>query len=341
MSSRRYTVVRLESRGGHAGYGEGGPSVANDVAQARAAVVGRRASESEFIRHRLATVPAMEAAVNNALLDLTAKTAKVPIYQYLGGPTRFKVRLLAHLEGKDEESLKAPLKRAVGGGFKAFSIPIPARDPMMWQMQSYVDIVRQRVNQLRSMAGAESDLVLDAAGSLMPGDAAFLATALERNHLMWFDEPTSVHTSDGLGKISAESVMPIGIGRHIHDIGAFQSLLRFGCIDVLRPSLGMNSLAKIRRMAAVAEIHYVAIAPFHAGGPIASVAAFHLAASLPNFYIQQIPMSLSDQDAGMRAELTSGQQEAADGGFATLTNKPGLGIRLDEKALSKYSEETL
>ena len=60
VSNRRYTVVRLESRGGHAGYGEGGPSVvANDVAEARAAVVGRRASESEFIRHRLATVPAV------------------------------------------------------------------------------------------------------------------------------------------------------------------------------------------------------------------------------------------------------------------------------------------
>jgi galactonate dehydratase len=341
VSHRRYTVVRLESRGGHAGYGEGGPSLATDIVEARAAVVGRRANESEFIRHRLAGLPAMEAAVNNALLDLAAKTANIPIYQYLGGPTRFKVRLLAHVEGKDEESLIAPLTRAVAGGFKAFSIPIPARDPMMWQMQAYVDVVLQRVERLRNLAGAESDLVLDAAGSLMPGDAAFIATALERNHLMWFDEPTSVHSSDGLGKISAESVMPIGIGRHVHDIGAFQSLLRFGCVDVLRPSLGINSLAKIRRMAAIAEIHYVAIAPFHAGGPIASVAAIHLAASLPNFYIQQIPVSLSDQDAAMRAELTSGQQEAASDGFAALANKPGLGVQVDEKALAKYSEETL
>ena len=89
-------------------------------------------------------------------------------------------------------------------------IPIPARDSMMWQMQAYVDAVRDRVQRMRTMAGAESDLVLDAGGSLMPGDAAFIATALERNHLMWFEEPTNVHTSDGLGKISAESVMPVG-----------------------------------------------------------------------------------------------------------------------------------
>ena len=76
--------------------------------------------------HRLAGFPAMEAAINNAMLDLTAKTTKIPIYQYLGGPTRFKARLLARLEGKDEASLAAPLKRANGRGFKAFTIPIAA-----------------------------------------------------------------------------------------------------------------------------------------------------------------------------------------------------------------------
>ena len=143
VSGRRYTVVRLESRGGLAGYGEGGPSLAPDIAAAKAAVLGRRANETEFIRHRLAALPAMEAAVNNALLDLTAKTTNTPIYQYLGGPTRYKVRLLAQLEGKDENALAAPLKRATGQGFRAFMIPIPVRDSMMWQMQSYVDAVRR------------------------------------------------------------------------------------------------------------------------------------------------------------------------------------------------------
>ncbi len=338
---RRYTVVGIESRSGQMGYGEGGPSQAADVAEARTVVVGRRATESEFIRHRLAAMPTMEAAVNNALLDLAAKTANVPIYQYLGGPTRFKVRLLASIEGRDEGALEAPLRRSVSHGFKAFSVPIPARDAMMWQMQAYVDLVRRRVDRVREIAGAESDVVLDGAGSLMPGDAAFIATSLERNHLVWFDEPTTVHTTDALGKITAESVMPIGIGRDIHDIGAFQTLLRFGCIDVLRPSLALNSLPKIRRMAALAEIHYVAIAPFHAGGPIASVAAIHMAASLPNFYTQQIPVAAAEQDADMRAEITSGQHETGTAGFASLINKPGIGIQVNEQALAKYSEEII
>ncbi len=74
---------------------------------------------------------------------------------------------------------------------------------MMWQMQAYVDAVRDRVSGCATMAGANADLVLDAAeSSLMPGDAAFVATALERGHLLWFDEPTKVHTNDALAKIT-------------------------------------------------------------------------------------------------------------------------------------------
>jgi galactonate dehydratase len=340
VSGRRYTVLRLETRGGVVGYGEGGPVPATAIAEAKAAAVGRRANEAEFIRHRLAALPAMEAAVSNAFLDALGKSTSVPIYQYLGGPTRYKARVLAHLEGADEDSLAGPLKRALAQGFKAFTVPVPARDAM-WRMQAYTDLVRQRVDRMRNLAGADTDVVLDAGGILTPGDAAFLATALERNHLLWFDEPTSVLTNDGLSKITDESVMPVGLGRKIQDIGTFQNLLRWGCIDVLRPSVGLSSAVKIRRMAAIAEAHYVAVAPYHDGGPIGTVAAIHLAASLPNFFIQQVPVPASEQDAAMRAELTSGSQESAKDGFAMLLNKPGLGIQVNEQALNKYSEETV
>ncbi|MCI0362932.1 MAG: hypothetical protein L0219_03570 [Phycisphaerales bacterium] len=225
-------------------------------------------------------------------------------------------------------------------GFKAFTVPIPHREAMS-RMQAYVDLVRQRVERMKAMAGSDSDLVLDGAGALAPGDAAFLATALEKVHPMWFDEPTGVLTNDGLAKITASSVMPLGIGRTIHDLATFQNLLRWQCVDLLRPSLGLNSAFKIRRMAAVAETHYVAVAPYHNGGPIASVAGIHLAASLPNSFIQQIPVPASERDAAMRSELTSGNQETAKQGFAALLNKPGLGIEVSEQALNKYSEETV
>jgi len=120
-SARRYTVLRLETRDGLVGYGEGGPATAAEVADAKASVIGRRPNETEFIRHRLAATPSMEAAVNCAFLDLLGKSSKTPVYQFLGGPTRFKTRVLAHLDGD------AAMDRALKQGFKAFTVRLPPR----------------------------------------------------------------------------------------------------------------------------------------------------------------------------------------------------------------------
>ena len=191
------------------------------------------------------------------------------------------------------------------------------------------------------MTGPGIELVLDAAGTLMPGDAAFVATALEPDRIMWLDEPTTVLTPDALAKIADESVMPVALGRDVHDIATFQNLLRHGSIDLLRPGLGINSLHKIRRMAAIAEAHYVAVAPYHDGGPIGTLAGIHFNAALANSFIQQVPFPAAERDAAMRAEITGGQQEVAVDGFAALLNRPGLGVEISEAALAKYSEETL
>lgn len=281
----------------------------------------------------------MEAAVSNAMLDLLSKSRKVPIYQFLGGPTRFKVRLLGQLEGTDEASITAPLDRAKRRGFMAFTLPVLRRDSMI-PLQEYVDRVRKQVASVQAN-DTTAEWVLDGAASLTPGDAAMVATALEKSHLMWFDEPTGVLSTDGLAKITDESVMPIGIGRAIHDIGTFQNLLRFGSVNVLRPSLGLNSLPKIKRIAAIGETHYVAVAPYHSGGPLGTLAGIHLAAALPNSFIQDVPIPSSPRDAAMRAELTSGDTEVAAKGFAALSNRPGLGVDVNEKALDTYSEERI
>jgi galactonate dehydratase len=201
--------------------------------------------------------------------------------------------------------------------------------------------VRARVKEARQIAGEGVEIVLDAAGTLTPGDAAFVATALEPEHIMWLDEPTTVLTNDALAKIADESVMPIALGRDVHDIAVFQNLLRHGSIDLLRPGLGINSLHKIRRMAAIAETHYVAVAPYHDGGAIGTLAGIHLNAALANSFIQQVPFPAAERDAAMRAEITGGQQEMATDGYAALINKPGLGVEVSEAALAKYSEETL
>jgi galactonate dehydratase len=112
-------------------------------------------------------------------------------------------------------------------------------------------------------------------------------------------------------------------------------------VDVIRPSLGLNSLHKIRRMAAIAETHYIAVAPYHDGGPLATMFGIHLGGSISNFYVQETPVAVSARDRAMRTEILGGAPERVADGFAQLVNQPGLGVRVDEQALDRYSEETV
>src|ERR1043166_4430035 len=123
------------------------------------------------------------------------------------------------------------------------------------------------------------------------------------------------------------SVVPLGFGRDIADAGIYMDLLRQGLIDVVRPDIGREGITKIRRIAALAETYYTAVAPRHSGGPIATAAALHLAAPLPNFFIQQIPLPSAPEDAAMRAALCGADLERVTAGFAALPNGPGLGIQ--------------
>src|SRR4051812_33409296 len=130
VSNRRYTVVRLQSQAGVSGYGEGGPATATEIVAARAVTVDRRATESEFIRSALQRTPALEAAVSNAMLDLVSRAKGVPIYQYLGGPVRYKARLLGHLDGTGPAESAPSVERAKRQGIQAFTTAAPLRDSM-------------------------------------------------------------------------------------------------------------------------------------------------------------------------------------------------------------------
>ena len=182
----------------------------------------------------------------------------------------------------------------------------------------------------------ERDFIVVANGSLTPGDAASVARTLERKHPLWFDEPCSHANLGAVRKIADETVVPLGFGAGIDDPGVFQALLREGLIDLVRPDIGVFGISGARRIAALAEPYYVAVAPRHSGGPIGTAAAIQVAASIPNFFIQHVPLPIAEEDRAMRREIVSPGIETGKDGFLELSKAPGLGITVNETALEKY-----
>jgi galactonate dehydratase len=312
VSGNRYSLLRVKTRSGLTGWGECGYDPNADFKALEAAWVGRPANTYATI----APSTPFRAALDIALLDILGKAANAPVYRVLGGPTRSKVRAYSSLHTEE-------FPVAVIG------VPAPA-----WRNQGKA--YQNKVLELVNAVPAERDFVLAGNGLLTPGDAASVATTVETKHPLWFDEPCSHSNIDAVHKVSGETVVPLGFGAGIDDPGVFQALLREGLIDVVRPEIGIFGISGAKRVAALAEPYYVAVAPRHSGGPVGTAAAIQLAASIPNFFIQDVPIPQAEQDRAMRREIVSPAIETGNAGFLELTKTPGLGITVNEAALEKY-----
>jgi galactonate dehydratase len=333
VSRRAYTLLRVRTRSGLAGWGECGAAGSGELSDLRRALIGREASAYEAIPLELGAAAPLAGGVDMALLDLVGKHCSAPIYRLLGGPTRHKARALAALAGATDAELAAAAERARAAGFRAFLAPLP-RPLARNQGEAYVAAVRRRLETLRAAAGSEADFVLDGAAALTAGDAASVARALEPFRPLWLDEPCRQPNIAGLRKIAAETVVPLGVGRAARDAGEFQDLLREDAVDVIRPDVREHGITRVRKMAALAETYYVAVAPHHDGGPVSTAAALHLAAALPNFVLQQVPFRQADEDRALRAALCGrAALERPIDGFLELPAGPGLGIEIDERSL--------
>ena len=308
-----YTLLQIDTRSGITGYGESKPLSRADV-QALGQLVGRPAYAYEALTP-LAPLPA-RGGVNMALLDIIGKITSAPVYRVLGGPTRFKARAIGRLAGSSDDELQQDMQRQSALGIHAFLIPVE-KPPAPNQGSHFVKLHVQRIKALKA-AMPQADFAFEGTNQLSSGDASSLAAAIESMRPLWFDEPCPLTNLDTIRKISGETVVPLGFGRTIVEASTFQDLLREGFIDLVRPDMQLYGISGVCRIANMAETYYTAVAPWHQAGPISTAATLHAAASMPNFFIFEIPRS------------GAGASVIRDG-FFELPKGPGLGVQVETK----------
>ena len=329
-SNRTYTLLKISTAEGVSGWGESVSISPASLARARSLIVGQEESRYDYLTRQFAGDP-ISAALNMALLDLAGKTSNVPVFQLLGGPTRNKVRAITYLEND------AALDTLLAQGHRAFLTPVEVPRTITSRPRA-IAAAADRFAALRQKAGDNVDFTADGRSRLPSAEASDLAVALEPFHPLWFDQPCSEANTAILQRISSESVTPLGFGKDMNQIGEIQSLLRDGLVDIVRLPVSKMGITPIRRAAAIAETYYVAVAPFHAsGGPVATAAALHLAACLPNFFIQQIPAVTNADERKLRDDLAGTAIENVKEGYLSLSMAPGLGLNINESILRRFS----
>ena len=101
-----------------------------------------------------------------------------------------------------------------------------------------------------------------------------------------------------------------------------------GCRIIQPDLMHAGGFTEIRKIAALADMYYVPVAPHNPGGPICTAAAMHLAAAIPNFYIlEQMEPQRALRDAVSTVPIRF------DHGAFLLPEGPGLGIEPNLEAL--------
>ena len=102
--------------------------------------------------------------------------------------------------------------------------------------------------------------------------------------------------------------------------------------DYIQPDVShAGGIMELKKIAAIAEAHYIPFAPHNPSGPVANAATMQLAACCPNFCILEIMYS----DVIYRKEITD-EKLIYEKGYLKIGDRPGLGIELNEEACSKY-----
>lgn len=268
------------------------------------------------------------SGVDMALWDIKGKALGVPIYELLGGPTRSKVRVYAHVRNDPEL-----LKQRKLEGFRAFKTGVldGTRSGIV-ASPAFVERAAKAFADLREAGGDDVDIGIDFHGAISPQNAKLLIKAYEPYHPMFIEEPINCQNVDLMAEIARGTPLPIATGERIFTKWGFREILEKGAATILQPDLcHAGGISEVRLIAGMAEAYYAAIAPHNPLGPISLAAGLQIAASIPNFLCQE------------QVDLGVGYLKKAfvvKDGYVDVPTMPGLGIEVDEESLkSKLGHE--
>jgi galactonate dehydratase len=280
------------------------------------------------------------SSIEMALWDIAGKDLGVPTYRLLGGKVRDKVRMYTHLGGGNMKAVYEtfevePLidlaKQCVANGYTAIKVVfVPYSEPL--EGPATVKRFANMFGKLREAMGDEIDIMVDFHGRTYPGMAIQYINAIEEFRPYFCEEPVPPENVPALLEVRQSTRVPIATGERLVTRHQFREIFEQRACHVIQPDLcHCGGLLEAKKIAAMAEIYQMGVAPHNPLGPVANAAALHFALSTPNFLIQEDMLT----DVPWRWDVVKSDLQTKDG-YWLPCESPGLGIEVDEKAAAKH-----
>ena len=274
------------------------------------------------------------SAVEMAMWDIKGKALGVPVYELLGGKVRDSIRMYANgwfAGAKTPDEFASAAAKAKEMGITALKWD-PFGKNYLYMDNADFRHSMEIVEAVRGAVGNEVDLLIEAHGRFDIATGIKIANALKPFDPYFLEEPTPPDSFDALAEVRRKSPVPIAAGERVYSPMQLRTFLEKGCADYVQPDVShCGGISAIKKMAAIAETYYVALAPHNPSGPVANAAALNLAAALPGFRILEIMLT----DVSWRGELTN-EKVVFENGNILIPDGAGLGLELNEENCLKY-----
>jgi galactonate dehydratase len=357
-----YLFIELRTDEGVTGWGEittttkvANRAVARVVQELNELIVGDDPNRIELIWHKIfrsftymgsrGASTHVISGVDIALWDIRAKTLGVPIYELLGGSVRDDILLYTHPDQThfhhpdgsiNRDGVVDEIRAIVGSGHTGLKFdPFPEIDDSLMPRHGYLDGEMTKEGErhaaeltalIRETTGPDVDVLIDAHGRFNVPTAIRLCRCLEdAGDIDWFEEPVPVESYKALRQVREGVGAAISVGERLHTRFEFVPVFEHELADYVMPDVTWTGgISELKKIATMAEAHYVPISPHDASGPINVMAGAQVMMTVPNFYrLETSRYDLSKYNVFLQTPLDNSD------GRLKVGREPGLGLEMN------------
>lgn len=282
------------------------------------------------------------AGIDQALWDIKGKVYGAPVYELLGGLCREKIRTYCWVGGDRPKDVAEEALRKKKQGYTA--VKMNATEELQY-IDGYakLDAVVERVASIREAVGKDFGIAVDFHGRVHRPMAKILAKKLEEFDPMFIEEPVLCENMEAFPEIANACNIPIATGERLFSRWDFKRLLEVGGVSIVQPDLShAGGITEVKKIAAMAECHDIALAPHCPLGPVALASCLAVDFTSYNAVIQE-------QSAGIHYNVgrelmdyvVNKERFAIIDGDMFPPDQPGLGVEVDEQLIREEANRNV
>jgi galactonate dehydratase len=368
LTGTPYFMVRVETKEGIVGWGEGTnfpkeAPIATEIEIFRPWVIGQSAYDIERIWATLfrarnpqhgSAVQSAISSIDMALWDIVGQKLKCPVYKLLGGKLNDKIKIYTSYRWgnipRTTDAYAQRTKELIAEGalagkydpffdepdFEGYSNATSARyDSDAFSRQAKLHTINNVVDMIRGIreAGPDFEICIEAHAKFNVNSAARIIKAVEPFNPLWLEEPVPPGNVDAMIQIQRLSSVAIAAGERLKSRLEVREYIERDALRILQPDAArIGGITEFRKVAAMAETHWIPIAPHNPNGPVCLAAHLHLVAPMSNFMILE---EGHDRQAEGDDLFVGGWQNSR--AYFLPPEAPGLGLKISDDFIREHA----